>query len=562
VEGCFLFTTGSGRVWWKRARSPAVHGIPASGGAQAPGVELKFCPECFADFADEAATCPTDGAVLVGADLDALIGTRIAGRYEVLSVIGKGGMGVVYKARHEHLDRMVAVKMLHAHLVSEPEAIKRFHREAKAVSRVKHPHTVTLYDFGVSDAGQPYIVMDYIEGVSLKKILKDTGPLGLERARHIFLQVIDALSCAHGEGVIHRDLKPENIMLSVKGDEHDWVEVVDFGISKLKGKDNQTVDQITRIGDVCGSPPYMSPEQCIATVPIDARSDIYALAVVLYESLSGRLPFKAKSAVEMIDCHLYSNPTPLKAASADLACCEGLNAVIAKALSKEPDRRQSNMVEFGQEMKEAVRRDSIKLSSYRHLSEALALEAQVTGAIGGEGDAAAPGDPRTSLREQAVTTRLARPQAGGEGGLFSRLVGAVLRLFGRGGKGGGEGREYVLTNCPYCNSEVQPNIRFCLDCGRNLPSPQELTKLRAAQGVFHYPRSHKSATDAPEFSNRARKVTSGAGSRMARVVILLNLILILLICLVYFGRVDDGKNAPATGGERTERAGARGAGNR
>ena len=150
-----------------------------SGDAHASGVEnqLKSCPECFSEYEDSVERCPDDSATLKSIDKDPLVGTRLADRYEVLGVVGRGGMGVVYKVRHELMDRFMAVKMLHSHLVSEPEAVKRFHREAKTVSQVKHHHIITLYDFGMSSQRQPYIVMDYLEGTSLKNIIKDEGCL-------------------------------------------------------------------------------------------------------------------------------------------------------------------------------------------------------------------------------------------------------------------------------------------------------------------------------------------------------------------------------------------------
>jgi len=519
---------------------------------------LKLCPECFTEYQDELDTCPEDSSPLSLIEEDPLVGQKINDRYEVLSVLGRGGMGVVYKARHEHMERVVAIKMLHAYMVSDAEALKRFHREAKAVSRVKHPHTIALYDFGLTPNGQPFIVMDYIEGISLKKIIKQEGAITLERADHIFPQVVEALSCAHQEGVIHRDLKPENIMLTRRGNDPEWVEVVDFGISKLKSKEDiqQSYYDITRIGDVCGSPPYMSPEQCLASVPVDARSDIYALGVVLYEAISGKLPFRAKTAIEMIDCHLYAPPTPLKAANPDLACCEALNSMLMKALHKEPDKRQQTMDEFGAELREAIKRDLIKLKSLRQRSELLAagaeadLEAGAVEVLTASRSAASrsSGSHARLVPESAPAEVTVDSEGLGAPIEFEPSTGGWLSRFGRGflgflggrDSGAGYDRGYLLAECPYCSAPVKPKIRFCLDCGHNLPSPQELAKLRQAQGVYTLPRSHRPAagSENPEFSIKTKVATAKArGSWGVRSwVIVLNLVLVLLLCLVYINR--------------------------
>jgi serine/threonine-protein kinase len=282
---------------------------------------LKTCPECHSEYEDALERCPTDNTQLKEKDLDPLVGTRLGDRYEIVSIIGRGGMGVVYKARQEQMDKLMAIKMLHSHMVSDSEAVKRFYREAKTVSQVRHHHIVTLYDFGMSSQGQPFLVMDFLQGTSLKDELKKNGPLSFERADRIFGQVVDGLASAHKMDVVHRDLKPENIVLSSTGTGEDWITLVDFGLSKLKEPKTQDAYQITKTGDVCGSPPYMSPEQCLAASAVDPRSDIYSLAVVVYESLSGFLPYKAKSAIEMMDAHLYQPATPFSLSAQKLPMC-------------------------------------------------------------------------------------------------------------------------------------------------------------------------------------------------------------------------------------------------
>ncbi|MBL0187655.1 MAG: serine/threonine protein kinase [Candidatus Obscuribacter sp.] len=256
--------------------------------------------------------------------MDPLVGTRLGDRYEIVSIIGRGGMGVVYKARQEQMDKLMAIKMLHSHMVSDSEAVKRFYREAKTVSQVRHHHIVTLYDFGMSSQGQPFLVMDFLEGVSIKDELKMRGPLSFERTERIVAQITDALATAHSMDVVHRDLKPENILLSTQNHNPDWVTLVDFGLSKLKEPKTQDAYTITKTGDVCGSPPYMSPEQCLAASAVDPRSDIYSLAIVVYECLSGTLPYQAKSAIEMMDCHLYGTPIPFNLSCPEMKVCSEL----------------------------------------------------------------------------------------------------------------------------------------------------------------------------------------------------------------------------------------------
>ncbi len=482
---------------------------------------------------------------MTGLEKDPLVGTRLSDRYDILSVIGRGGMGVVYKGRHETMDRMVAIKMLHAHLVSDTEAIKRFHREAKAVSRVKHPHTVALYDFGITATGQPYIVMDFIDGYSLKRVIKEEGALSLTRVEHIFQQVVDALACAHDEGIVHRDLKPENIMLSRRSDSEEWVEIVDFGISKLKSKETQQTYNITRVGDVCGSPPYMSPEQCLGTsLPIDHRSDIYSLGIVVYESLAGRLPFKAKTAIEMIDCHLYAPPAPLKVSNPDLACCEALNSMLAKALHKEPDQRQQSMKQFGAELHDAIKRDSIKLSSLRN-------RVSVSGsreALLGESLDSSPGQSDiqyadSEIAKTAKTTLQSVPAAGGDS-FIARLGKTLFSIVGR-RPSSPTASGYALVQCPFCLASMDPQIKFCLDCGRNVASPQDLAKLRSIQQVFTIPKVHAVDRVQPEFSKKAKRVMANSGGvfGIPRAILVINLVLLLALCGMYYMHERDIKSS-------------------
>jgi tetratricopeptide (TPR) repeat protein/tRNA A-37 threonylcarbamoyl transferase component Bud32 len=287
--------------------------------------------------------CPQDGSVLTTPD--PLIGTVLADRYKVLSVLGRGGMSIVYKARHQLMDRVVAIKMLHAQLVSDPQSLNRFQLEAKAVSALNHPNIIMVYDFGITEKGLPYLVMDYLEGMSIADIIQEEGQLEVARGVNIFMQACDALAHAHFKNVIHRDLKPSNIMLITGEDGEGVVKIVDFGIAKLLSPDGQSMQRLTQTGEVVGSPLYMSPEQLMGH-KLDARSDIYSMGCVIYESLTGKPPFLGDNVIDTMRKHLDEAPTPLKTARADLAIPEHLEHVVLKALAKEPIDRYQTMREL------------------------------------------------------------------------------------------------------------------------------------------------------------------------------------------------------------------------
>jgi len=493
-------------------------------------------------------------------------------RYEIVSVIGRGGMGVVYKARQEQMDKLMAIKMLHSHMVSDSEAVKRFFREAKTVSQVKHHHIVTLYDFGMSSQGQPFLVMDFLEGVSLKDELKRNGPLSFERADRIFGQIVDGLAAAHSLDVVHRDLKPENIVLSSTAPTGDWVTLVDFGLSKLKEPKTQDQYQITKTGDVCGSPPYMSPEQCLAASAVDPRSDTYSLAIVIYESLSGFLPYNAKSAIEMMDCHLYGTPIPFSQCSPDFKVCTELTNVLNKALSKEPEQRQDDIRTFGKELHEALARDGIKLKSYKHRMEIASFkdmeseaEALMTGSyptlgLAAEGHLSAVSNQtameiatNTAL-DPTYANRVTGPNvvinfansngqnpAGNSNGhgnpadrsWISRVMSAVFgprpqRIEEEEIDSNDGGLPYA--NCPYCQAPVRSMIRFCISCQRQLPSAGEYAKMRlsGAGGKLVATKSQAQMSTGrhtkPGFSNRAKSSMNRQGYPVVTKVLIVGLL--------------------------------------
>jgi eukaryotic-like serine/threonine-protein kinase len=282
---------------------------------------------------------------------DLLVGSRVANRYYVLSVLGFGGMSVVYKAKLLSKGRIVALKTLRTQGLNDELIVKRFQREAELLSKLNHPRIVQVYDYGTTSRGQPYFVMDYLTGVNLANILKRQGPLSIEKFRDVFAQVCGAVDHAHRCGVVHRDLKPGNIMLTRMNGQNDFVKVVDFGIARFE----EEAQRLTRLGEVWGSPIYMSPEQCMGA-QLDARSDIYSVGVVMYEALTGQVPFLGRNYVDTMTQQISTAPRPLLDVRPDLRIPSKVDMLVLKALAKEPDARFQTMAELRDEIEKAVPR--------------------------------------------------------------------------------------------------------------------------------------------------------------------------------------------------------------
>jgi serine/threonine protein kinase len=283
------------------------------------------------------------------------VGSRFADRYQILSVVGRGSMGVVYKARHELMGRLVAIKMLRGQLQVDEKSIKRFEREARAASRLDHPNVITVHDFGLTEHRQPYLVMDYVSGVTLYEIQRREKVMAAERAVHIFMQVCDALHHAHFHGVIHRDLKPSNIMVMQKDEDPNFVKVFDLGIAKIAWGEEEGITEgeaLTGTGEVCGSPVYLSPEQCKHD-PIDHRTDIYSLGVVMYELLTGVPPLMGETVYDTIYLHVHEE-APRFAEVTDIPLPSRLEKIILKTLAKNPDERHQSMQELKWDLQAAL----------------------------------------------------------------------------------------------------------------------------------------------------------------------------------------------------------------
>jgi serine/threonine protein kinase len=314
---------------------------------------MKLCLICnFQTATDGQDICPRDGSSMVTVGEDPLLGLVVEGRYRIESVIGQGSAGTVYKAIQELIGREVAIKVLHDYLVSDEEFIKRFRQEAKASSRLSHPNIITIYDFGVlPKTGRPYIAMDLLRGTPLSEMIADRGFLPMEEGIPILAQVCAALGEAHRQGVVHRDVKPENIVLVERSGQKMFPIVVDFGIARLVQEESD-VAKITRTGTVCGSPTYMSPEQCTSS-KVDHRSDIYSVGIVIYETLTGTVPFMSDELAKVMAMHLTDPPTPLNKVRPDLQFPEMLERVVAKTLSKSPDDRFQDMDDLASAITEA-----------------------------------------------------------------------------------------------------------------------------------------------------------------------------------------------------------------
>ncbi|HZF51535.1 MAG TPA: serine/threonine-protein kinase [Polyangiaceae bacterium] len=275
----------------------------------------------------------------------------LGGQFQILQKIGSGGMGSVYKAAQPDMNRMVAVKILHKKLVNRKDLMSRFRREARAMSHLTHPNTVKVLLYGELDDGSLYIVMEYLEGRNLNQVVRKEGPMTADRAIPILIQVCGALQEAHLQGIVHRDLKPENIFLSTNGGLKDFPKVLDFGLAKVTERELRPGSiMLTQEGMVFGTPEFMSPEQAQGKV-LDARSDIYSLATILYEMLTGKLPFDAKSPMEYIQLHVTKPPVPLDERVPGKVFPPGLGAAIAKALEKKPEDRYASAAEFAEALK-------------------------------------------------------------------------------------------------------------------------------------------------------------------------------------------------------------------
>jgi eukaryotic-like serine/threonine-protein kinase len=300
---------------------------------------MNTCPGCGSKLSSPDETCAECGSQASRAAR--LIGTTLADKYLIEEHLGSGGMCNVYSASHTGMGKQFAVKVLRHELAADPKVAERFEQEARAASSIHHPHAINVVDYGHDESGQPFIVMDLVKGETLGELLRNSGPLTTERTANILRQACGALEAAHKVGVIHRDIKPDNIIIA-RYDGSDWVQVVDFGVAKIL-EDVRGRASLTGANIIVGTPRYMSPEQC-EEKPVDARSDIYSLGVVLYEMLSGEAPFEGSSSTRLLVAHASEPPPPLREKRPDLPA--EVEAVVMSALDKDPAQRPQSAAEL------------------------------------------------------------------------------------------------------------------------------------------------------------------------------------------------------------------------
>jgi serine/threonine protein kinase len=308
---------------------------------------MRKCPKCGNRFTASERLCPHDGSPLADTASveERMIGQTLAGKYRIDSFLKRGGMGSVYRATHLMLNKTVAIKLIKPELVTSEDIVGRFHREAQAASQLTHPNIVTIHDLGQAEDGTLYIAMELVSGQSLKEIVTAEGPLTPDRAVGIAQAVAGALALAHKSQIIHRDLKPQNIMISEGPDGAEVPKLLDFGIAKTFEAEGPA---LTSTGMVLGTPQYMSPEQA-GGKPVDARSDLYALGVILYEMLVGKVPFDDPSIPAILVKHLSEKPKPPSELRPELP--SAVESIVLRCLAKEPQDRFQNAEEFSLALK-------------------------------------------------------------------------------------------------------------------------------------------------------------------------------------------------------------------
>ncbi|MBS1990763.1 MAG: protein kinase [Cyanobacteria bacterium SZAS LIN-2] len=310
-------------------------GVPSGPTASSSPTKGTITPE-LAEQSQDMLTMDENGQ-----PYSTLIGKTIDSKYLVQSVLGEGGMAIVYRAHHLQMERVVVIKVMQGWLTSNKTSVERFEREGKLTAKLNHPNIVAVYDVGSIDGREPYIVMEYIKGEALADRIHNGGPLDYDTTANIIIQICHGLEEAHSSGIIHRDLKPDNVLLQTKSDRPDWVKIVDFGISNMV----QGAKRLTKTGRMVGTPEYIAPEQ-LKDKPIDIRTDLYAVGIMIFEMLTGRVPFDGESAESILMKHLLEEPPPMSTIRPELAGENPFEPVVNKLLKKAPEERYQSAEEL------------------------------------------------------------------------------------------------------------------------------------------------------------------------------------------------------------------------
>ena len=352
-----------------------------------------------------------------------LIGRVLEDKYQIEAKLGEGGMGAVYLAKRLHIGDSVAIKVLHPQLAADREAVERFRREVRATARLKHPNAVAIHDFGVSSDNLPYLVMELVEGESLRKIIKRQGPLTQSVAGEILSQICAALDEAHRLNIIHRDIKPDNIIITTTTSGL-RVKVLDFGIAKLC--DNSAASSLTQTGAVVGTPHYMSPEQCMGE-ELDGRADIYSLGVTLFEMLSGAVPFNSPTPMAVVVQHITQPPPPLRLIN--ITVSPAVEAVVLRALEKRREARPQTAGEMAREFVEAIQGAPSHQAIYTY---PVPEHNNASGTAGAgyfqKEQMATPSTPGQFMTPPSLSSFPATPRASARRNVIPWLIGAVVLM--------------------------------------------------------------------------------------------------------------------------------------
>ena len=436
------------------------------------GSDMKNCPTCQGSYPSNYAICPADGSPLQEGGTWTE-GSVIRGKYRLLAKVGQGGMGSVYKAVHEAFGELRALKVIAPELLSDDLFVKRFKHEAVITRRLQHPNAVRVDDIDEAEDGRPYIVMEFIDGKSLKKLIREEGPLPVPRVLSIVKQTASALDAAHRLGMVHRDIKPDNISLLDTPD-GEVVKVLDFGIAKVKearlGEGAGLT--LTGAGVVIGTPQYMSPEQAMGKRgdELDGRADLYSLGVVMYQMLTADLPFRGDTTMEMLLAHMQKPPAPIEVLHPELQVPRDVAALTMRLLEKNRDLRPATARVLIQEI-EKLEKESIpgrtEILTPEDLIRAGGIRNAASGGLGGAGGAVAPPPrpqpmplrpveqprivPPAVVRQQPqVTAPPIRPKS--HESRWGMWVAMIVLLVGLGGGG-----LYIATRQPSPQPEPIPS---------------------------------------------------------------------------------------------------------